>query len=138
MICTTWTSYCYVIYLSYQSYNINVLRCEYLNQRTEQIVQTDFIHHACPSTCNNSVPTRWIFMKSDMWIVFENLLWKFKFHLSLTRIKSTVLEDVRIRTIKSDWILLRKKNISDKSCRENQNTHFMFNNLFMKIVPFMR
>jgi hypothetical protein len=25
-----------------------------------------------------------------------------------------------------------------KSCRENQNTHFIFSNLFSKIVPFMR
>jgi len=30
------------------------------------------------------------------------------------------------------------RNISDKSCKENQKTHFMFNNLFLKIVPFMR
>jgi len=32
------------------------------------------------------------------------------------------------------------KNVSDKSCRENQNTHFMFNNPPSppKIVPFMR
>ena len=27
-------------------------------------------------------------------------------------------------------ILLRMSNISNKSCRENQNTHFMFNNIF--------
>jgi hypothetical protein len=32
----------------------------------------------------------------------------------------------------SEWEM-----ISDKSCRENQNTHFMFNNIFPKIVPFM-
>jgi len=25
-----------------------------------------------------------------------------------------------------------------QSSRENQNTHFMFNNVFPKIVPFMR
>ena len=24
------------------------------------------------------------------------------------------------------------RNISDKCCRENQNTHFMFNNLFFR------
>jgi hypothetical protein len=30
----------------------------------------------------------------------------------------------------SRWILLRIRNVSDKSCRENQNTHFMFNNFF--------
>jgi len=27
---------------------------------------------------------------------------------------------------------------SDKICRENQNTYFMFNNFSPKIVPFMR
>jgi len=31
------------------------------------------------------------------------------------------------------------KNLSDKGCQENQNTHFIFNNFFFsKIVPFMR
>ena len=36
-------------------------------------------------------------------------------------------------------VLLRMKNVLDKSCRENDNTHFMLNNFFFpKIVPFMR
>jgi len=30
------------------------------------------------------------------------------------------------------------KNISGKSCRETRNTHFMSNNMFSKVVPFMR
>jgi len=30
------------------------------------------------------------------------------------------------------------KNVSDKSCSENQNTHFVFGNFFPKIVPFAR
>jgi hypothetical protein len=29
-------------------------------------------------------------------------------------------------------VLLRMRNVSDKSCRENQNTHFMLNNVFRK------
>jgi hypothetical protein len=30
------------------------------------------------------------------------------------------------------------RNVSDKSCRENQNKHFLFNNVFLsKIVLFM-
>ena len=29
-------------------------------------------------------------------------------------------------------ILLRMRNVPDKSCRENQNTHFVFNNFFFK------
>jgi hypothetical protein len=36
------------------------------------------------------------------------------------------------------WILLRIRNVSDKSCRENQNTHFVFSIFFLKIVLFMR
>jgi len=37
-------------------------------------------------------------------------------------------------------VLLRMRNVSDKICRENQNTHFVFNNIFFfsKIVSFMR
>jgi hypothetical protein len=27
--------------------------------------------------------------------------------------------------------LLRMRNVSDKSCRTNQNAHFMYNNLFI-------
>jgi hypothetical protein len=30
------------------------------------------------------------------------------------------------------------RNFLDKSCRENKNKHFIFSNLFPKIVPFMR
>jgi len=30
------------------------------------------------------------------------------------------------------------RNVSNKNCRENQNTHFVFNNIFSKIRPFMR
>ena len=34
-------------------------------------------------------------------------------------------------------VLFRMRNVSDKCCRENQNTHFVFNNVFPEIVPFM-
>jgi len=30
------------------------------------------------------------------------------------------------------------RNVSDKISRQNHRTHFMFNNFFPKIVPFMR
>jgi len=30
------------------------------------------------------------------------------------------------------------KNVSDKICRDNQNTRFMFNNFFPKLMPFLR
>jgi len=89
-----------------------------------------------PKTCTVSCQNK--FVKLVHLFGFIIKIRKFKFHLTLTRIKGTLLEDVCIRTIKSNWILLRMRNISDKHCRKNQKTHFMFNNLFLKIVPFMR
>jgi len=50
----------------------------------------------------------------------------------------TSLEDQYTFLIISCSVLLIMRNVSDKSCRENQNTHFTFNKLFPKIVPFMR
>ena len=41
--------------------------------------------------------------------------------------------------ILSRSFLPRMRSVSDASCRENQNTHFVFSNFFFsKIVPFMR
>jgi len=34
--------------------------------------------------------------------------------------------------------ILRTRNVSDKSCTENQYTHFMFDNLVLIVEPFMR
>jgi hypothetical protein len=35
-------------------------------------------------------------------------------------------------------VLLRMRNVSEESCRENQNTYFMYNNIFSKSAPFRR
>jgi len=40
----------------------------------------------------------------------------------------TLHEDQYTFLIISRWILLRMRTVSDKTCRENQNTHFVFNN----------
>jgi hypothetical protein len=55
-----------------------------------------------------------------------------------TIILGTLHEDLCTFTIISHRIFLRTRNISDKLCREGQNTHFIFHNFFSKIVPFMR
>jgi hypothetical protein len=44
----------------------------------------------------------------------------------------TLHEDQYTFAIISRSDLLRMRNVSDKSCRENQNTHFMFSNFFSK------
>ena len=83
----------------------------------------------CLYIWNNSAPTGWIFMKSDIWVFFENLSRKFMFHF-----KKWVLYVKTCCTfmIISHWILLRMRNILDKCCRQNQNTQPMFSNFFFR------
>jgi len=85
---------------------------------------------ARPPAWNNSAPTGRILTKFDIWVFFENLSRKFKFHWSPTRITGTLHEDLSTFMIISRSVILRMRNVSDKSCRENQNTHFVFSNFF--------
>ena len=55
---------------------------------------------------------------------------KFKFHYNLTRITSTLPEEQYTFFIIFLSFILRMRNISDKSCRENQNNYFMSKNDF--------
>jgi hypothetical protein len=89
------------------------------------------------SAWNNSAPTEWIFMKFDIWWFFENLSRKLKFHKNRTTKKVLYRKTINIFNISRSF-LLRMRNVSDKSCRENQNTHFVFSNFFSNIVPCMR
>jgi len=50
----------------------------------------------------------------------------------------TLHEDVSIFLIIFRSNLMEMRNVSDKGCRENQNTHFVFSNYFPKTVSFMR
>ena len=45
----------------------------------------------------------------------------------------TLHEDLSTFMIMPRSILLRIRNISDKRCRENRSTHFMFKNFFFEI-----
>ena len=69
-------------------------------------------------------------MKLDIWVSFETLSRKFWFQLNPIRITGTLHKDVFTFMTISRCILLRMGNVSNISCRENQNTHFMFNNFF--------
>jgi hypothetical protein len=70
--------------------------------------------------------------------IFGKSVKKIQVSLKSDNNKSTLHEDQYIFFIISCWFLLRMRNVSDKTCRENQNTHFVFSNIFSKIVPFMR
>jgi hypothetical protein len=81
------------------------------------------------STENKSVPTRPIFIKSDTCVFFENLSRKLKFNYNIrrgrgryfTRRPTYIYDNVQLNFSHYDKCLRQ-------SCRENQNTHFMFSN----------
>jgi hypothetical protein len=50
-------------------------------------------------------------------------------NVGFKRLNTTLHEDQYTFTTLSGSALLRMRNVSDKSCRENQNTHFVFNNI---------
>jgi len=47
----------------------------------------------------------------------------------------STLRPIIIFVIISCFVLLRTRNVSDKSCRENQDKHFVSGNFFSKILP---
>jgi hypothetical protein len=81
---------------------------------------------------NNSAPTGNIFMKFDIWVFLQSLSRTFKFRQNPTKITGTLREDQNTFLIITRSLLLRMRNVSDKRCRENKNTHFTSNNFFRK------
>jgi hypothetical protein len=63
-------------------------------------------------------------MKFDIWVFFQNLSRKFTFRWNPKRMKGILHEDQCTYMVVSRWILLRMRNISEKSCRENQNSFY--------------
>jgi len=66
------------------------------------------------------------------WKFFENVSRKGELRWNLTRITGTSHQQQYTFFIISRWFLLRMKNVSDQSFRENQNTHFPLNRFFRK------
>jgi len=71
--------------------------------------------------------------------IFRKYIEEFKFLQNLTRITRTLHDILCTFMLISSWILLRRRTVSDKSCTENQNTHFKFSKFFFqKFLPFVR
>jgi hypothetical protein len=74
-------------------------------------------------------------MKFDVRVFFDIVSRKFKFQLNRSRITGTLRKDLSSSVIVSRLVLLTMRNVSDKVCRENSNTNFMFNNVFFFFFP---
>ena len=88
----------------------------------------------CPSAWNNSAANAWIFMKFHVPSIFLKSVEKAQVWSKSERITGTLQEDICTLMTISCWSVLRRKNASDKSCTENQNSHFMFNSFIPKTM----
>jgi hypothetical protein len=62
-------------------------------------------------------------------MIFQKSVKKFWCHLSLGRMMGTLCED-RCTFVVTSWWILKMRNVSDKNCRENGNTHCVFCTFF--------
>jgi len=102
------------------------------------IANSSLLASSFPSAWDHSAPTWRILMKFYIWEFFDDPSRNFEIHYNLKRTTGTLHEDRCRFFIISFSFLLRMKNISDKICRETQNTHFVFSDFFSKILPFSK
>ena len=99
----------------------------------KRLLTSSFLLSVCASVCVEQLGSHGTDFHEILYLsVSKNLSRKFKFHWFLTRITRTLHEDQYTYLIISRSVLSRVKNVSDSRCREHQNTHFMFNNFFLK------
>ena len=102
-------------------------------RRSRKIAKRGYwLRYVCPSVRPQEKKTRLLLDGFSWNLVYEYILKicrAFGFRLNLTRITSTLHEDLCTFMV-SRQILLGMRIVSDKSCRENQKTRFMFSNVF--------
>jgi hypothetical protein len=81
-----------------------------------------------PSTRNNLGSAGHILMKFDIETFLK--ICREKVPLKFNKNNGSLHEDDFTFMTISHSFLLRMRNVSNKNCRENQNTHFMFSNFF--------
>jgi hypothetical protein len=77
-------------------------------------------------------------MKLCIWTFLENLSKNIRVLLKSYKNDWYLHEDVFTFMTIPRLSFLRMRNLSDKSCTENQNTHFMFNTFFPKMLSSMK
>ena len=89
---------------------------------------------ACPSerlsAWNNSAHTGRILLKFNIWVFFRKSVEKILVSVKYYKKTGTLHEDKHTFMSISCSVLLRMSNISNKICRENKKTHFIFNKFY--------
>jgi hypothetical protein len=69
--------------------------------------------------------------------IFPKSVKKIQESIKLDKNNGTLRENKYTFFIVCCSVLLRMRNVLDRSCRDNQNIHFVFDNFLPKIVRFM-
>ena len=120
--------------------NVFTVGRELVFRRVHKTSKSDCqLRHVCPSVHMEQLCSHWTVFH-EMW--YSNILRK-----SVEKIPVSLQSDKNNRyftwrryasLIISRSVRLIMRNFSNKSCKENQNTHFVFSNCSSKIVPVMR
>jgi hypothetical protein len=101
-------------------------------RRVSKTAKSDFqFRYICLSDRMEQLGSHWKDFH-EIWHLstFRNSVQKIKVSLKSDKNNGYFTWRPKYIFILSRSVLLRMRNVSDKSCRENQNTHYMFNNLF--------
>jgi hypothetical protein len=94
-----------------------------------------FVISVCPSVRMEQLGFDWTDFREIWYLtIFRHSVEEVQFWLKSGKNNGHFHENLCTFVIIFRWILLRMRNVSDKICTENQNIHFMFNNIFPKIV----
>jgi hypothetical protein len=85
-----------------------------------------FVTSVHPSSWNNLDPTGQIVMKFYIWVFFQNFVTNIQVSVKAHKNNRYFIhEDQYTFLIIITQFILRMRNVSDKSCRENQNTYYV-------------
>ena len=105
-------------------------------RRLRKIAESDsFLMSVCPAVLMEQLPFHWtdFYKIRYLSIFFENLFRNIKFHWNRTRLAGAVHKDQYTFLIISRSVLLRMRNVSDKSCRGTK-THILYSVTFSEEI----
>jgi hypothetical protein len=85
-----------------------------------------------PSVCMEQLGSHWTDFHEIWYLSFSKICRESSRFINLTRITAILHADQYTFLIISRSFLIRMRNVSDKSRRENRNTHFMFSNILFE------
>jgi hypothetical protein len=121
--------------LDWQQVGQNWPLCFKSSQPQNRKATMSFVKCISPSVRMGQLGSHWTDFHEIWYLhVFQKSVEKIRVSLKSDKNNSTLYEAFCIYTFVtvSRWILLRMRNFSDKSCRENQNTRFNFNIYFSR------